>query len=127
MPHSVYSKHMMIRQALFVIVIISAILLAGCARKDPYSTVDRGNHALVIDLEQGTTTTRGQSTASPQHSGAQSGPVGPGETTIVLGVDESLYQVADQRGISLRWLIERNDFTRRPGPGDRVIVPAQGQ
>ena len=116
------------KQYLFTIALAAGpFVLSGCLRQDPTSTVDRGNHAMVVDLGQGTTSHRSHAPAATpvQHSGARSGPVGAGETTIILGADESLYQVAERRGISLRWLIERNDFTRRPGPGDRVIVPMQ--
>ncbi|TVR45875.1 MAG: hypothetical protein EA402_03710 [Planctomycetota bacterium] len=102
------------------------VVTGGCFRSDATSTVDRGDRALVVDTGASAgsgSTARGAAGSADAPSGFYRAQPQPGETVIVLGPNESLYQVADDRGLSLRWLIERNDFTRRPGPGDRVIVP----
>lgn len=108
------------------VLVLASSFTAGCFRTDATATVDRGDHALVIDTgASGSFARSDRGATAPVASGTRSGPPGEGETIIVLGADEPLYRVADDRGLSLRWLIERNDLTRRPGPGDRIIVPSQ--
>ena len=45
---------------------------------------------------------------------------------MVIGSGETLYDLARRHDVDLAFLIERNDFTTRPGPGDSVIVPDRG-
>lgn len=99
-----------------------ALLMSGCMRSEPATARDRGDRAWTISTSAGGVGGQGQ---QAQRSGAQPGAPRDGETVVILERDQALYQLADERGLSLRWLIERNDFTRRPGPGDRVIVPRQ--
>ena len=35
---------------------------------------------------------------------------------------DTLYGIADRYGVGLRWLIERNDLSRRARPGDACIL-----
>ena len=82
------------------------------------STVPRSDHALVIDLGQEHSRLDPAQIPNNAAVGAilrrPSRASGRGRNNDYLGRRGVLYQVADQRGISLRWLIERNDFTRRP-------------
>jgi hypothetical protein len=107
---------------------VAFLLLASssCARRDVNAPpIDRHGHALILDDGAG-------SAAPPPGAPAaavvtsQRGPAGPGETTVVIGSGETLYDVAQRFDVDLAWLIERNDFTTRPGPGDSVIVPDRG-
>ncbi|TVR08536.1 MAG: hypothetical protein EA401_13800 [Planctomycetota bacterium] len=99
-----------------------AMLSSGCLRSEPATARDRGDRAWTISTGGGLGSGSSQ---QAQRSGAEPGAPRDGETVVVLERDQALYELADERGLSLRWLIERNDFTRRPGPGDRVIVPRQ--
>lgn len=111
------------RHLIACLAVVLSVSLSGCYRSDLSTSVDRGGHAMVIDTGA-SGGSGGSGSTSP--SGAKSGPPGPGETVITLGPDQALYQVAEERGVSLRWLIERNDLIRRPVAGDRIIVPSHG-
>lgn len=100
------------------------LVLGGCYRTDVSKGPDRKGHALVID--SGASGQVSGSSASQADSGVQAGPPRAGETVITLGADEPLWAVAEQYQVDLAWLIRRNDLTRRPGPGDRIIVPDRG-
>lgn len=104
----------MLASRLTPILLLSLLVCAGCTqRSDPYAVPDRGGHAVSF--------------GSVSDSGpAPSDEPGPGEEMITFRSEDRLYRIADERGISLYSLIERNDLVVLPTAGDRLIVPRRG-
>lgn len=96
---------------------LGLLLLCSCVRDNVMVTPDRGDHAWNL---------RGENTNMP---GAKSTtyrqPPRAGERVITLAPDQKLWMVAEDYGVDLYQLIERNDFTTDPypGAGTKVIVP----
>jgi len=99
--------------------IMSLVLLAalGCTREDGAAVPDRDGHAYRLDGASATSGADVDLVDSYPTPGA-------GETTRVFESGDRLYRIADEHGVTLRWLIERNDIADHPPrPGDRLIVP----
>jgi len=95
--------------------LVLVLAAASCDRQNANAVPDRGGHAWVLE--------GGDTGGGAAASGEMRAPPGPGERELTLGADEQLWMVADRYGQDLYGLIRRNDFTRRPEPGDPIIVP----
>lgn len=108
------------------------LAFAGCSGDRPPSSSgslvpDRGDHALVVDepAQPAQSATGPRSGASAPVSAAPN--PGPGETVVLFQDGDRLYRIADSYGVTLRWLIRRNDLQSPPRSGTRLIVPQRGK
>ena len=98
------------------ILLIALLATVGCTRDDGAAVPDRGGHAYRVDGVSTTGSTQDMVSSAPDPE--------PGETTVVFESGDRLYRIADDYGVSLRWLIRRNDLVGHPpSPGDELIVP----
>ncbi|MDA3962073.1 MAG: LysM peptidoglycan-binding domain-containing protein [Planctomycetota bacterium] len=97
--------------------LIALTLLAGCAREDAAEVPDRGDHAYVIaGASAGSGSSKPLVSSNPEP--------GAGETTVIFRPDDRLYRIAEEHGVTLDWLIRRNDLVDHPPrAGDDLIVP----
>lgn len=98
--------------------LLSVIMLfsAGCTRDDGAAVPDRGDHAYVMAGASGSGST------APLVSRSQTPEAG--ETTVIYEPGDRLYRIADEHGVSLEWLIRRNDLVDHPPKtGQQLIVP----
>ena len=100
--------------ALLPVILLCA---AGCARDDGAAVPERGGHAYVLPGASG-----GGSSGAPLVSRSQSPEAG--ETTVTYEPGDRLYRIAEEHGVSLEWLIRRNDLVDHPPrAGQQLIVP----
>ncbi len=91
------------------------LIMGGCVREDGAAVPDRDGHAFVMAGASG-----GAST--PLVSRSQQPEAG--ETTVTYQPGDRLYCIAEQHGVSLAWLIRRNDLVDHPPRvGQALIVP----
>lgn len=92
------------------------LIMGGCAREDGAAVPDRGGHAFVM------AGAAGGGSSTPLVSRSQRPEAG--ETTIAYQPGDRLYRLAEQHGVSLEWLIRRNDLVDHPPRvGQQLIVP----
>ncbi len=102
----------------YSLLLLPVLLVFGaCMRENTLATPYRGGHAW--HLRGGGNMTAGAASTTYRL------PPRAGEKVITLGPEQKLWMVAEDYGVDLHKLIERNDFTRNPypGPGTKVIVP----
>jgi hypothetical protein len=100
---------------LTVVIIALSLLATGCGdfretmRVAPY----RGGHSAGDPSQLGT---KGSNHLVPQQ----------GEMYVTMGAQDTLGSVAKAYGVTLKWLIQRNDIRNpNPKPGTNLIVPAR--
>lgn len=89
---------------------------------------DRDGHAYNSNPDAAAS--RSAAAASDQEQGRmimrEEVPVGPIQGTeryYTVTAGDRLYQIADNHGASLYWIIKRNDLSDLPYTGQRLIVP----
>jgi hypothetical protein len=93
-----------------LLLLLPLLVCAGCSqRADPYAVPDRGGHAVSFG-----------SAASAAPAPDQPG---PGEEVVTFRAEDRLYRIAEERGVALFSLIERNDLSTLPASGDSLVVP----
>ena len=102
-------------------------LLSSCGTRDSWSGLpDRGGHAYNADpsavaaQDAPADVTRDPALAKESVPG---GPIQGSEQFHRVENGERLYQIAHRYGVSLYWLIKRNDLGDLPYSGQRLIVP----
>ncbi|MHC5067107.1 MAG: LysM peptidoglycan-binding domain-containing protein [Planctomycetota bacterium] len=91
-----------------------AVFLVACS--GGRTLPDRGIHAYNLDNPAGNSAAGAAVSHAP-------GPMA-GETTYTVQAGDSLYRIARDHGVSLAWLIERNNIVSRPVPaGTALVVP----
>ena len=97
------------------VILIVSLFAYGCTRSDGTPTPDRAGHAWVLEGAAGGSASKELVRKDPNP--------GPGEARLTFQQGDRLYRIAADHGVSLSWIIERNDLVRQPRPGDKLIVP----
>ena len=86
---------------------------------------DRGGHAFNADgsANTGSVDQPAVERSTVLREEVPEGPIQGAERYYKMEAGERLYQVSQRHGISLYWLIKRNDLGDLPYAGQKLIVP----
>jgi len=102
-------------RALLLLPMLLLLSLAACGERQGL-VPDRGQHAMRFGSSM---PGGGERDWGP----AQPGPVTANEVEISFTTGDRLYKIAERHDVELSWLIQRNDLSSLPRPGQVLIVP----
>ena len=106
--------------ALLALLTISALVMTGCQQRSGTAMPDRGNRSVSLGPESSGSSSSARGSSTPA---AAIGQPGAGEEYYTFKSDDKLYLIAQDRGVALYSLIERNDLSAQPRAGQQIVVP----
>ena len=107
--------------ALLALLTISALVMTGCQQRSGTAMPDRGNRSVSLGPESSGSAHSSRGSSTPAAAIGQ--PPGAGEEYYTFKSDDKLYLSAQDRGVALFSLIERNDLSAQPRAGQQIVVP----
>ena len=111
----------------YLLLVVALLMMCSCGQRGTWSCLpDRNGHAYNAhpqEVASADTPAQDPQVAAIPKENVPVGPIQAGERYHKMESGERLYQVAEQYGASLYWLIKRNDLGDLPYGGQRLIVP----
>ncbi|NRA40567.1 MAG: LysM peptidoglycan-binding domain-containing protein [Planctomycetes bacterium] len=113
---------------------ICVCALSSCGMRTSWDVPDRGGHAHNSQLAGASTHEGARDNAADSSltkkkiipEDVPQGEIMIGERVHAVMDGERLYQIAERNGVTMHWIIKRNDLGKLPVAGSQLIVPSAG-